>query len=129
MDENNLIDRENAAPEEKGIYNFSIKSAEEGGDIISSLEQRKTLEQIEATKALLPIGSIISKDDNDEKYMIIGHLYSGYDYVLCKYPDGVSENQSLIGIARNDVVRIYSVGYIDNKDINNREEKINSMNK
>ena len=121
MNENNLIDRETALPEEKGIYSFSIKGAEEGGDIVSSLEQRKTLEQIETTKSLLPIGSIVSKEDNDEKYMIIGHLYSGYDYVLCKYPDGVSENQSLVGIARTDVVRIYSIGYIDNKDINNHK--------
>ena len=124
MNENNLIDRETALPEEKGIYSFSIKGAEEGGDIVSSLEQRKTLEQIETTKSLLPIGSIVSKEDNDEKYMIIGHLYSGYDYVLCKYPDGVSENQSLVGIARTDVVRIYSIGYIDNKDINNHKWNI-----
>lgn len=129
MNENGLIDRENAVPEEKGIYNFSIKGAGGSDDIVSSLEQRKTLEQIEATKSLLPIGSIISKGDNDEKYMIIGHLFSGFDYALCKYPEGISEGQNLIGIARDDVVRIYSVGYIDNKDINNRESKINSMNK
>lgn len=129
MDDNNLIDREKIAPEEKGIYTFSIKGGVEGEDIVSSLEQRKILEQIEATKSLLPIGSVISKDDNDDKYMIVGHLYSGYDYVLCKYPEGVLEGKNLIGIARNDVVRIYSIGYIDNKDIKNREEKNSIINK
>ena len=129
MIENNLIDRENAAPEEKGIYNFSVKGAGESEDIVSSLEQRKILEQIEATKSLLPIGSIISKGNNDEKYMIVGHFYGNYDYVLCKYPEGVKAGQNLIGIAKTDVVRIYNVGYIDNKDINNRKNLINSMSK
>ena len=33
MIENNLIDRENAVPEEKGIYNFSVKGAGESEDI------------------------------------------------------------------------------------------------
>lgn len=129
MDERVYIDGETAGNEENGIYKFTIKNSEKGDDIVSSIEQRKTLEQISAAKSLLPIGSVISKEKNDKKFMIIGHMYNGYDYILCKYPEGISAGQSLIGISKNDVVRIYNVGYIDNKDINHREQLVNGLNK
>ena len=106
--EYNFSDENHSLSSGKGEFHFY---GENGNSFEDKITQREKLEKIFQSKSLLPIGSVITMDDTDVKYMIVGYNYKGFDYSLCKYPEGISN--ALIGLNHDCIVRIYNVGYID----------------
>lgn len=107
---------------------FKLRDSE-GDSIIAELDRRKKLEELEATKQLMPIGSVVTKDESVNKLMIIGHQYNNYDYLVCNYPNGVTGNNSIMGLNHNQIVKVYNIGYMDDNERNYRRKIIDSKTK
>ena len=61
----------------------------------------------------LPIGSVCSIDNSNNKYMVIGYKKNDYDFVSVLYPDGYLNNENFIYFNEGQVNEIYSLGYKD----------------
>lgn len=86
---------------------------------------------------VLPLGTIISLKDSNDKLMIIGWTQMQidnddndkiYDYAACKYPEGVFSGKDIRPFNDEDIGRIYFYGYIDDDSTKMRKEVIKQRN-
>ena len=61
----------------------------------------------------LPIGSVCSIDNSNNKYMVIGYKKNDYDFVSVLYPDGFINDENFIYFNEGQITEIYSLGYKD----------------
>jgi len=61
----------------------------------------------------LPIGSVCSIDNSNNKYMVIGYKKNNYDFISVLYPDGYLNNDNFIYFNEGQISEIYSLGYKD----------------
>ena len=61
----------------------------------------------------LPIGSVCSIDNSNNKYMVIGYKKNDFDFVSVLYPDGFLDKDNLIYFNEGQITEIYSLGYKD----------------
>ena len=86
-------------------------------------------------KDLVPIGTIVATDKTLNLKMIIGYNHENpnnnqsYDYIACKYPNGVGKDYSIYYFNRDDIDRYYSYGYTSDEQKNFIEELQNKLKK
>lgn len=61
----------------------------------------------------LPIGSVCSIDNSNNKYMVIGYNKNDFDFISVLYPDGYLNNDNFIYFNEGQISEIYSLGYKD----------------
>jgi len=93
----------------------------------------------------LPLGTVVSLNSNDSKIMIIGYysveyqnVVKIYDYVGCKYPEGLLLKNSLISFNHSDIINVDALGYVSdsfkvlnnnlNGQQNSNQEKMDTNN-
>lgn len=79
---------------------------------------------------ILPIGSVVLLKNQVKRVMItgfLGKIEQGkvYDYMGCLFPEGVLSNDKSILFDKNDIDKIYYIGYVDNgfKELSNEIKK------
>lgn len=122
---------------------FSKYIDEERGDIGRFMDAQPTIEKpyqpeplsFDLDKDLVPIGTVVATDMTLNLKMIIGYNYENpdnnqsYDYIACKYPNGVDKENTIYYFNRDEIDRYYSFGYTDDEqkafieDLQNKIQK------
>ncbi|MBQ4528362.1 MAG: DUF4176 domain-containing protein [Clostridia bacterium] len=74
-------------------------------------------------KNMLPVGSVVLLKEGDKKVMICGRVQtrSGdeviYDYSACYYPEGIMDPRKMTFFNRDDIERVYFIGFQDPEEI------------
>ena len=77
---------------------------------------------------LLPIGSVVLLRGAKTKLMIMGRILSNdameeiYDYVGCIYPLGMTGEDNNYFFNREDIEKVFFVGFQDEEELNFRSE-------
>lgn len=67
----------------------------------------------------LPIGSVVILKNASKKIMITGYSVKDkntnkeYDYVGCKYPEGITVDRSYLLFNSEDIAKVFYKGYMD----------------
>lgn len=122
---NNNIDNNNRmfASEEEYKFNINGKNI----NISDEIKNRKEKEISDGIKKYMPIGSVITVENNNTMIMIVGFKYydnnnKEYDYIGCVYPFGIGNKYSTVLFNHEQISRIYYLGYINNQERNFKEE-------
>ena len=84
-------------------------------------------------KDLLPIGSVVLLKGAKTKLMITGRILASdnndriYDYSGCLYPFGVTDNEGFYFFNRDDVERVYFIGFQDEEELAYKEEVLSQL--
>lgn len=87
------------------------------------------------SKKFLPIGTIVLLEESEEKVLIAGYLIGNqnytYDYCGYRYPIGRTNKNSTLYFDKRDIIKVVSVGYIDDEVIVNSKkiEELANVNK
>ena len=109
MNNNNINENRFVAQDGELIlkYEGTIENAEK------RIKEKNNEERLKALKKYMPLGSIVSLND-EIKYMIIGYnCANGKDYLACVFPFGISEEYGFFEFNHSDITKIYNVGYIN----------------
>ena len=103
---------------QEGEYEFEIDGSKNG--VIQRMLDREKSELLEAMKKPMPIGSVVTLYDDYNKYMIVGFNYNNgdtiKDYLGCRYPYGIDEENKTIGFNHSQIDRVYFIGYVNNHE-------------
>ena len=122
---------------------FSKYIDEERGELGRFMDAQPTIEKpyqpeplsFDLDKDLVPIGTVVATDMTLNLKMIIGYNYENpdnnqsYDYIACKYPNGVDKENTIYYFNRDEIDRYYSFGYTDDEqkafieDLQNKIQK------
>ena len=81
-------------------------------------------------ESLLPVGSVVLLKGASKRVVIIGRIQvmSGdptvYDYVSCPFPEGLVDTNELFFFNRDDVERVYFIGFQDQEELQFRAERL-----
>ncbi len=96
-------------------YKFSYNGQTE--NVAKALQEKQAEEQIKAYEKYMPLGSIVSIDNNSKKLMIIGYNYSQgdivSDYLSCEFPFGIDKQHAFSCFNHNQITQVYNIGYIN----------------
>lgn len=77
---------------------------------------------------LLPIGSVVLLKGANKRVMIISRIQAMadtkaiYDYASCPYPEGIVDPENIIFFNRDDIERVYFIGFQDPEELRYREQ-------
>lgn len=83
-------------------------------------------------KNLLPIGSVVLLKGADKRVMICGRIQTRegdlniYDYSACYYPEGIM-SENMIFFNRNDIERVFFLGFQDTEELQYRHELLDNL--
>lgn len=87
---------------------------------LEKMEKRKQDEVNKGMEKYIPIGSVVTVANSDILYMIIGFFFEkngiSYDYLACKYPEGLSKENNTVFFNHENIDKIYNIGYINNQE-------------
>ena len=82
---------------------------------------------------LMPLGSVVLLKGAKTKLMITGRILVSttddklYDYSGCIYPLGMTDNEGFYFFNRDDIERIYFIGFQDEEELTYREEVLSQL--
>jgi|GEM_PF-272212 len=89
-------------------------------DLNSILENRASKDVNDALNNYVPIGTVLSLKNKDDKLMVIGYKLQKesiiFDYFACNYPYGIDSNHTQQYFNKEDIEKIYHIGYIDEQE-------------
>ena len=77
---------------------------------------------------LLPIGSVVLLKGANKRVMILSRIQAPadtgviYDYASCPYPEGIVDPENIIFFNRDDIERVYFIGFQDPEELRYREQ-------
>ena len=77
---------------------------------------------------LLPIGSVVLLKGANKRVMILSRIQAPadtgviYDYASCPYPEGIVDPENIIFFNRDDIERVYFIGFQDPEELQYREQ-------
>ncbi|MCR5237954.1 MAG: DUF4176 domain-containing protein [Lachnospiraceae bacterium] len=84
-------------------------------------------------KDLLPIGSVVLLKEAKTRLMITGRIIASekndqiYDYSGCIYPLGITDNEGFYFFNRDDIERVYFIGFQDEEELAFREDILSQL--
>ena len=84
-------------------------------------------------KDLLPIGSVVLLKGAKTRLMVTGRILSNeameqiFDYAGCIYPVGMTGSDELYFFNRDDIERIYFIGFQDGEELEFKEEVLGEL--
>lgn len=81
-------------------------------------------------ESLLPVGSVVLLKGANKRVMVIGRIQvmkgdpTVYDYVSCPYPEGLIDADELYFFNRDDIERVYFIGFQDPEELQFRAERL-----
>ena len=79
-------------------------------------------------KKYLPIGTVCTIKNDNNKYMVIGYKKNGYDYESLVFPGGSTNSQTSSYFNHEKIVDIYSLGYKNEESIQFIDTLLNERN-
>ena len=82
---------------------------------------------------LLPIGSVVLLKGANKRVMILSRIQAPadtgdiYDYASCPYPEGIVDPENIIFFNRDDIERVYFIGFQDPEELRYREQVLASL--
>ncbi len=82
---------------------------------------------------LLPLGSVVLLKEAKTKLMVTGRILASdkndriYDYSGCIYPLGMTDNEGFYFFNRDDIERIYFIGFQDEEELTYKEEVLSQL--
>lgn len=85
---------------------------------------------------VLPLGTVISLKEKEDKLVIIGWMQKStdnnnkevYDYIACIYPKGILTGNDTQAFNEEDIDKVYFNGYEDKAEIERNKELIKHKN-
>lgn len=115
-----IIERENNESFNSDFENVNINiEGYENGNVAENLLHRENDEKERASEKYMPIGSVVTTNDDESLKMIIGYNYKAEDeddikdYLACEFPFGVDDEHNYFIFNHNDITRIYHIGYFN----------------
>lgn len=82
---------------------------------------------------LLPIGSVVLLKGEEKRFMIVSRIAAMqssdaiYDYVACAYPEGITDSKMFYYFNRDDIDRLYFIGFQDGEELRFRTEVLGEL--
>jgi len=77
---------------------------------------------------ILPIGSVVMIRQSDRRLMVIGRDQQDkktkeiFDYIACCFPEGIRESSKVLHFNKEDIILIFSLGYLNEDELRLRKE-------
>ena len=77
---------------------------------------------------ILPIGSVVMIKQSDRRLMVIGRnqrdkkTKETFDYIACYFPEGVQESTKVLHFNKEDIMLVFSLGYLNEDELRLRKE-------
>ncbi len=96
---------------------YQVSFNGETTNIANKLKEQAENDRLKAYEKYMPLGSIVSIDNNSKKYMIIGYNYLQgdimSDYIACEFPYGIDNQHNAVNFNHNQITQVYEIGYIN----------------